>query len=124
MQNSRFSEEEVMTFKDLPTEAYELGVILKYNMAYQLIDFPACLQVVAATRMAQDHAEQQMVQRAIANELEWDEELKLQKIGQKCVTKTRRARIKLPELNTALVEVYRELVKATRTAKDMAISSK
>ena len=85
-QQSRFSEEEVMTFKDLPTEAYELGVILKYNMAYQLIDFPACLQVVAATRMAQDHAEQQMVEQTLDNELESDEEPKLQKIRRKHIT--------------------------------------
>ena len=74
--------------------------------------------------MAQDHAKQQMVERALVNELESDDKLKLQKFGRTCVTKKRRARIKLPKLNTALVEVYQELGKATHAVKDMAVSSK
>ena len=48
----------------------------------------------------------------------------MQKISRKRVTKTHRSRIKLPNLNTALVEVYCELDKETRVAKDMAVSSK
>ena len=65
-----------------------------------------------------------MIQQAIANELESDEETQLQKIGQKRVTKNHHARIELPNLNTALVKVYRKLEKATHAAKDMVVSGK
>ena len=41
--NSRFSEKEVMTFKELPAESYELGTILQHGTAYKLIDFLARL---------------------------------------------------------------------------------
>ena len=57
-QQSRFSEDEVLTFRDLPAEAFELGAILQHGTAYELIDFLARLQVVVASRMAQEHAEQ------------------------------------------------------------------
>ena len=52
-QPSWFSEEEVMTFKDMPIETYELSTILHHGMTYELIDFLTHLQVVAAARMAQ-----------------------------------------------------------------------
>ena len=60
----------------------------------------------------------------MGNELASDDEPKLQKIGQKRATKKHRTRIEFPELNTALVEVYRELERATRAAKDMAARNK
>ena len=94
-QKSSFSEEAVMTFKDLLAESYEIGAILQHGMAYELIDFLARLQVTTVTRMSQDHAKQQMVQRALTNELQSDKELQLQKIGRKGITKTRHARIEL-----------------------------
>ena len=74
--------------------------------------------------MAQEHTEQQMVEWAPDNKLESDDEPKLQKVKRKRATKKCRARIELPDLNTALIEVYRELEKAIRVAKDMAVSSK
>ena len=74
--------------------------------------------------MAQEHAEQQMVERVLANEMESDDEPKLQKIGRKRAMKKCRTHIELPELNTRLVEVYHELARATRAAKDMVVSNK
>ena len=59
-----------------------------------------------------------MVERALANEMEFDDEPKLQKVGRKRATKKRRTHIELPDLNTALVEVYRELAKTTRATKE------
>ena len=88
-----------MTFKDLPAESYKLGVILRHGTMYELIKFLARLQVVAA-HMAQEHAKDQMIQQALPNEVELDEELQLQKIGRKQQSKTCHKRIKLPELNT------------------------
>ena len=123
-QQSRFSEEEVMTFKDLPTESHGLDAILQHATTYELIDFLARLQVAIVARMAQEHAEQQMVERALANEMEFDDEPKLQKVGRKRATKKHRTRIELPDLNTTLVEAYRELARTTRVAKDMAVNIK
>ena len=117
-QHSQFSEDEVLTLKGLPEEAFELGAILQHGTTYKLIDFLARLQVVAADRMAQDHAEQQVIERAL------DNKPKLRQIGRKRVTKKRKTRIELPELNTALVEVYRKSEKATHAAKDMAARNK
>ena len=66
---SRFSEDEVLTFRDLPAEVFELGAILQHDKTYELIDFFARLLVVATSRMAQEHAEQQVIERALDNEL-------------------------------------------------------
>ena len=116
-------ENEVLTFKDLPGEAYEVSAILQHVMAYELIDFLARLQVVAAAHMAQDHANQQVNQRALDSEPVSDDEPKLQNVGHKWATKKRRTHIELPELNMTLVETYRELDKTMHAAKDMVANS-
>ena len=87
----------------MPAKAFELGAILQYSITYELIDFLARLQVVAAARMAQDHAEQAVIERALENEPESDDEPKLQKVGRKRATKKRKSCNELPELDTALV---------------------
>ena len=74
--------------------------------------------------MVQEHTEQQMVEQALVNKLESDDEPKLQKIGRRHVTKKCRPCINLLELTMVLVEVYRELEKETCAAKDMGVSSK
>ena len=119
-QTSRITEAEVFTLRDMPTESFELGALLRHGTTYELIDFLARLQVAAAARMAQEHAELQVIERALDNEPASDDEPKLQKVGRKRALKKRRTRIELPELNTTLVETYKELDYATRTAKDMA----
>ena len=109
---------------DLLAESYELSVILQHGTTYELIDFLARLQVTATSRMVQEHTEQQMVEQALVNKLESDDEPKLQKIGRRHVTKKCRPCINLLELTMVLVEVYRELEKETCAAKDMGVSSK
>ena len=93
-------------------------------MAYELIDFLARLQVGATSHMAKEHAKQQFIERALDNEPASDDEPKLRKAGRKRATKKHRTPIELPDLNTALVEVYQELDRATRAAKDMATRNK
>ena len=119
-QTSRITEAEVFTLRDMPAESFELGALLRHGTTYELIDFPARLQVAAAARMAQEHAELQVIERALYNELASDDELKLQRVCKKRGLKKRRTRIELPELKTALVETYKELDYTTRAAKDMA----
>ena len=68
------------------------------------IDFLAKLQVAVAARMAQEHAEMQVIKRALDNAPASDDKPKLQKVGQKRALKKRRNCIELPELNTALAD--------------------
>ena len=50
---------------------------------YELMDFLARSQVAAAARMAEEHEETKMTQRALIGDLEPHEDQALQKIGQK-----------------------------------------
>ena len=109
-----------MTFKDLPAESHELSAISQHDTSYELIDFLARLKVVVAARMAQEHAEQQLIERALDNESTSNDEPKLQKVGCKRATKKRRTRIELPELNTTLVETYWKWERTMHVANAMA----
>ena len=119
-QASRVSVDDVFTLRDMLAESFELGALLHHGTTYELIDFLAKLQVATANRMAQEHAEKQVIQRALDNEPASDDEPKLQKVGRKRGTKKQRTRIELLELNMVLVETYKELDHATRATKDMA----
>ena len=75
--------------------------------------------------MAEEHAEMKMIQKALLGETEHDEDRAandraLQKIGRKKQGKHQALLMPVPELNTALVEAYRDLDHTTRAAKDMA----
>ena len=83
------------------------------------MDFLARTQVVVAARMAEEHAESKMIQRALMGELEPQEDRALQKIGQKKQGKNA-SLMELPNLNAALIEAYRNLDHTTRAAKEMA----
>ena len=74
--------------------------------------------------MAQEHVEQQVIERALENEPASDDEPKLQKVDRKQATRKPRNRVELLELNTMLIETYRELDRATRAAKDIAANLK
>ena len=64
-QTTQISEDEVLSYKDLPVEAYEFSVLLRLGTTYELMDFLARTQVVAAARLAEEHAEMKMIQRAL-----------------------------------------------------------
>ena len=66
--------------------------------------------------MVQDHVEEQVIERALDNEVVSDQEPKLQKVGRKRATKKHCTRIELPKLNTR--------DRTTRTTKDMAANIK
>ena len=118
-QTTQISEEEVLSYKDLPAEAYEFSALLRLGTTYELMDFLVHAQVAAVARMAEEHAETKMIQRALMGEIETHEDRALQKIGQK--KQARNASLmELPDLNTALVEAYQNLHHTTRVAKDMA----
>ena len=70
--------------------------------------------------MAEEHAESKMIQRALMGELEPKDDRALQKIGRKKQEKNAALLMEVPELNTALIEAYRDLDRTTRAAKDLA----
>ena len=124
-QTTQISEDEVLGYRDLPAEAYEFSALLRFGTTYELVDFLARAQIQAATRMAEEHAEMKMIQKALLGETEHEEDRAaqdraLQKIGRKKQSKHQALLMPVPELNTALVEVYRDLDHTTRAAKDMA----
>ena len=106
----------------MTTKAFE--ALSQNGATYELIDFLAKLQIAVAAKMAQEHAEQQVIERALHYEPPSDDEPKLKKVGRKRATRKHRTGIELPELNMALIETYRELNCATRAAKDMAANIK
>ena len=65
-----------------------------------------------------------MIQKALTCRTESDDEEPLAKVGRKRNAGIRRVGIELPPLNTALVEVHRELARTTIGAKDMATKNK
>ena len=70
--------------------------------------------------MAEEHAESKMIQRALMGELEPQEDCTLPKIGRKKQAKNVALLMEVPELNTALIDAYRDLDHTTRAAKDLA----
>ena len=70
--------------------------------------------------MAEDHAETKMNQRALLGDTEPKDDMALQKIGRKKQAKQTALLMEVPELNTALIQAYRDLDRTTRAAKDMA----
>ena len=119
-QKMQISEDEVLGYKDLPAEAYEFSALLLLGTTFELVDFLARAQVVAAARMAEEHAETKMIQRALLGEIQPKDDRALQKIGRKKQAKHVALLMEVPELNTALIEAYRDLDRSMRAPKHMA----
>ena len=51
-------------------EAYEFSALLRHGTTYELIEFLARVQVATTTRMAEEHADNKVIQRALVGELE------------------------------------------------------
>ena len=90
-------------------KAYEFSAFLWLGTKYEIMDFLARAQVATTTRMVEEHAETKMIQRALTRGLEPHEDRALQKIGRKKQAKMPPLLMELPDLNTALVEAYRDL---------------
>ena len=73
-QTTQISKDEVLGYKDRPVEAYEFSALLRHGTTYELIEFLARVQVATIARMAEEHAESKMIQRALAGELEPQED--------------------------------------------------
>ena len=74
--------------------------------------------------MAEAHAQQEMIERALTRTVESEGKSPLAKVVQKHNAGIHWVGIELPPLNATLGEVYRELAKVRLGAKDMAIKNK
>ena len=88
------------------------------------MEFLAGHQIKLSQRMAEEHAEMQMIQHALAGTMEREDERALDKIGRMWNANEGRISIELPPLNAALVEVHRELTMVQNDAKDMVTKNK
>ena len=75
-------------------------------------------------RLAAEHEEMQMIQRALVGTTERVDECNLDKIGRMRNVDEGRIGIELPPRNAALVEVHRELATVRHDAKDMVTKNK
>ena len=113
-QASWISVETVLRYPDIPAAAHELAAIMQFWMTYEL--------VTATAKLAKEHEDKLMVQRALAGDIENNKALN--RIGKKRQGKTRHLAIELPVLNMALGEVHQELKRTRTAAKDMVYHSK
>ena len=123
----------VLAYLDIPDVANEFVALLHFNefvallhfgTSFELMEFLATQQIKVSQRMVEEHAERQMIERALPGTTESEDEQPLAKIGRMRNTTQCRMGIKLPPLNTALVEVHRELAMSCIGAKDMAYKNK
>ena len=63
--------------------AHESGALFQFGTTYELMEFLVTQQIKVSQRMVEEHAEQQMIQRAIVGLVEPKKELALSKIGRK-----------------------------------------
>ena len=112
------TENEVLKYPDIQDTAHEFGALLQFGTTYELMEFLETQQIKVSKRMAEEHTEQQMIERALTQTTESEDEGALAKEGRQWNVGIRHMGIELPPLNTTLVEVHREL------AKDMAIKNK
>ena len=74
--------------------------------------------------MAEEHAQQQMIGRALTQTTESEDEDPLAEVGRKRNAGVRHVGIEIPPLNAALLEVHSELANFNIGTKDMAIKNK
>ena len=76
---------------------------MQFGTTFEVMEFLAGQQIKLSQRMAKEHAEMQMIQRALASTTEREDERTLHKIGRMRNADKGRIGIKLPPLNAALV---------------------
>ena len=81
-------------------------------------------QIKVSQTMAEEHAKQQIIERALTSTAESKDERPLAKVGRERNVGIRHMGIELPPLHATLVEVHRELARVSVGAKDMAIKNK
>ena len=115
---------EVMAYPEIPDVTHEFTARLQFGTTFELMEFLAQQQTTLSRRMAEEYADMQMIQRALAGTAEQTDERALEKIGRMGNADEGRIWIELPPSNAALVKVHRELATVRHDAKDMVIKNK
>ena len=76
-------ESEVLKYPDITDMAHEFSALLQYGTAYELMEFLVTQQIKVSQSMAEEHAEQEMVERALTRTMESEDEGPLAKVGKK-----------------------------------------
>ena len=121
---SLIPDNEVMTYPEIPDVVHEFAARLQFGTTFELMEFLAQQQLTLTQCMAEEHADMQMIQRALAGTAERTEGCALDKIGRMRNADERRICIELPPLNATLVEVHQELTTIRYDAKDMVTENK
>ena len=75
------AESEVLRYPDIPDTTHEFGTLLQFGTTYELMEFLATHQIKVSQRMAEEHAEQQMIEQALTSTVESEDEGPLAKVG-------------------------------------------
>ena len=118
------AESKVLKYPDIPDTTHQFGALLQYGTTYELMEFLPTQQIKVSSRMAEEHAEEQMIEHALTWTMESDDEGPLARVGRQQNARLQRTGIELPPLNAALVEVHWQLARTTIGAKDMPAKSK
>ena len=115
---------EVMAYPEIPDVTHEFTARLQFGTTFELMEFLAQQQLTLTQHMADEHADMQMIQRALAGTAECMEGRALDKIGRMRNADEGRMGIELPRLIAALVEVHCKLATVRHDAKDMVTKNK
>ena len=72
---------EIMAYPDIPDVAHEFAVRLRFRTTFELMEFLVQQQLTLTQHMADEHADMQIIQRALAGTAEHTEGRALDKIG-------------------------------------------
>ena len=75
------AESEVLKYPDIPDTTHEFNALLQFGTTYELMEFLAVQQIKVSQRMAEKHAEQQMIEHALTRTAESDDEGLLARVG-------------------------------------------
>ena len=70
-----------MAYPNIPDVAHEFTARLRFGTTFELMECLAQQQLTLTQRIAEEHADMQMIQRALAGTVERKEECALDKIG-------------------------------------------
>ena len=93
---------EVMAYPEIPDVAHEFAARLQFGTTFEVMEFLARQQIKLSQRMADEHAEMQMIQRTLSGTTEREDEHALYKIGRMWNADEGRIGIELPPLNAVV----------------------
>ena len=73
----------MLSYPDIPDTSHEFGALLQFGTTYELMEFLATQQIKVTQRMAKEHAKRKMIERALTQMAESEDEGPLARVGRK-----------------------------------------